>query len=150
MQGSNDTNKKWQKLRQTGAEEQVSAAPSQNVVQLRPQDASLPPDGFSYLSDFLNEFDNAPEIATALPAARVALSKVRQQNGSARTLRDLRLLRGWSQAEFAQLFGTSQAHISRLESRKEKPSEDSLRVLADLLAVDFNTLMDALKHADDK
>ena len=150
MPGLNDTNKNAWHLTQTGAEQQASATQNQNVVQLRPQGAPTLPDGFSYLTDFLDKFDEAPEISAALPGARIALAEASPELRGARTLRDLRLSKGWSQAEFAQMLGTSQARISRLEARKEKPAEDTLRDLASLLAVDFNTLMDALKYADNK
>ncbi len=147
MPTSGDINKEWH-LTQTGSEEQPSI--TTNVIQLKPPSADLLPEGFVQLSDFLDQFDAEPEIAERLPAARQELAAASIHTGKGQTLRDLRLAKGWSQAEFATLIGTSQARVSRLEARREKPSEDTIRELAISLDVDFNTLMNALKHADNK
>lgn len=102
------------------------------------------PPGAVELGDFLSEFLKRPEIAEHVPAARTQMAEnVRTRRGGD-TLKSLRLAAGLSQIQFAEALGTSQSHVSRLEARAEKPGEDMLRRLAVVLAVNFDTLMDAL------
>jgi transcriptional regulator with XRE-family HTH domain len=54
-------------------------------------------------------------------------------------IQKLRLQRGWSQQQLAEISGLSSRTISRIE-RGETPSLESLKALAAVFNVDFNTL----------
>jgi DNA-binding XRE family transcriptional regulator len=111
----------------------------------RTQEARVPL-GAQLLGDFLDEFQRDPEVAKHLPAVRREIAETESKAGAPMTLRSLRLARGMSQQDLARAVGTSQSSLSLLESRRQKPVEDTIRALAEALAVDFNTLMDALAN----
>ena len=104
------------------------------------------PEGSMLLSDFLDKIEAEPEIAPLLPAARRNLALHYEDVQAAPTLRTLRLRKGLSQKELATSLGTSQAAVSEYEARTRKLTEDTIRKMAQVLEVDFNTLMDALKY----
>jgi DNA-binding XRE family transcriptional regulator len=60
------------------------------------------------------------------------------------TLKKLRLQRGLSQAKLAELIGSKQSHISRIERGTEDISKSVMRKLRDALEIDMNTLDAAL------
>ena len=76
------------------------------------------------------------------PAQRVEIEKARKWIGSAfykdeKTLRAIRLRRGWSQAKLASAIGSTQAHIARIESGSDVQISTLLRIAA---AVDMPRL----------
>lgn len=103
------------------------------------------PNGTSELISFLNEFDEDPRIAMHLEEARKEIGAALKAAGGI-SVRSLRLQSGFSQAGLAAALGTSQAAISAFENRSRKPGEDSIRGLARIFDVDFNTLMEALEN----
>lgn len=62
----------------------------------------------------------------------------------AATLKRLRLERGLSQQRLAELIGSKQSHISRIERGTEDIQKSVMRKLRDALDVDMNTLDAAL------
>lgn len=116
------------------------------VIQYDPRPLPALPQGFEALGNFLDAFDQEPDIAAQLPHARRARASQAVEAGEALTFRHLRLTAGLSQKELAELLNTSQAAVSAYENRTRKPSEDSLRDLSKIFNVDFNTLMQALAN----
>ena len=109
------------------------------------QSQPVPP-GAQLLDDFLDEFQAAPEVQRHLPEVRREIARERREAGCPETVRELRLSVGLSQSDFAGAIGTSQSMVSLIEARKQKPGEDTIRSMAAVLQVDFNTLMTALAN----
>lgn len=61
------------------------------------------------------------------------------------TLRTLRLKKGMSQAQLAEVIGTQQPYIARIESGSADLRLETCRRLADALGIDLNTLNLALQ-----
>ena len=101
------------------------------------------PDCARSLSDFLDEFEELPDVSPHVVAARKEVADSLARDGRTR-LSYLRLSKGLSQVELARRMKTSQSAISMLERRLQKPNEETIRGLAAALEVDFNSLMDAL------
>lgn len=55
--------------------------------------------------------------------------------------RNLRLERGWSQAEVAEKLGITKVTVSQYESGKRKPSFERIESISDLFHVDMNYLL---------
>jgi DNA-binding transcriptional regulator YiaG len=106
------------------------------------------PNGAVELGAFLADFVVEPEIAKHVLAAKGALADNMRSSKGGDTLKSLRLSAGLSQTQFAEAIATSQSHVSRLEARIEKPNEDTMRRMAAVLKIDFNTLLNALARAD--
>lgn len=64
------------------------------------------------------------------------------------TVRTLRLRKGWSQAHLAEVLGTSQPHVARIERGTENLTIETCRKLARALEIDLNTLDQALKRQE--
>lgn len=103
------------------------------------------PQGAMLLEDFLDEFDAQADVQEVLPQARQEVG-LELADGKALQLKHLRLAKGLSQKDLAVAIGSTQGKISMIEARKQKPGEDTLRALSDVLEVDFNTLMEALAN----
>lgn len=82
---------------------------------------------------------------------RVAMEEARRwaattlHDDACDTVRTLRLRKGWSQARLAEEMGTSQSHVARIERGTENVLIDTCRRLAMALAIDMNTLDQALR-----
>lgn len=61
------------------------------------------------------------------------------------SFKKLRLLKGFSQSSLAGAAGTSQAHVSKLENGEIQPTEQTLRKMADVMAVDIDVLRTLVK-----
>jgi len=95
-------------------------------------------------SDYAQDFQTYV-LSTATPERNAALAEARKRLGqeaaeAPTTLRSLRLLRGLSQKELADLIETSQPQIARLEANTHDPNLKTLRKLAAVLEVDLNKL----------
>lgn len=64
------------------------------------------------------------------------------------TVRTLRLRKGWSQTRFAEVLGTSQSHVARIERGTENLSVETCRKLAAALDIDMNTLDQMLRRQE--
>lgn len=104
------------------------------------------PDCAHGLDDFLDRFDTHEDIAEHLPAARQEIARERATGGSPVTISTLRLQKGMSQMQLAEAIGTSQSMLSLIETRRQKPGEETIRALARELNVSFDALMDALDN----
>ena len=64
------------------------------------------------------------------------------------TVRTLRLRKGWSQNRLAEVLGTSQSHVARIERGTENLALETCRKLCDALGVDMNALDLALRRQE--
>ena len=65
-----------------------------------------------------------------------------------KTVRTLRLRKGWSQIQLAKALGTSQSHVARIERGTENPLIETCRRLCGVLGIDMNTLDQALRRQE--
>src|ERR1700744_1708204 len=100
------------------------------------------PTGLRRVSERLPDLERNPRRAAFLAQARQDLAKELAESGE--TIRTLRLGRGFSQTKLAELIGTQQPHIARIESGQEI-NISTARKLAAALGVDMNKLDAALQ-----
>jgi DNA-binding transcriptional regulator YiaG len=101
------------------------------------------PEGFISLDELLQRV-LVPEDEARLPEARRAFSEARVARTGKAGLADLRLQRGLTQKQLADLAFVTQPRLSLWESRKEKPTVDHVRALAKALTTDCNTIICAI------
>jgi DNA-binding XRE family transcriptional regulator len=89
------------------------------------------------------EFEAMAGGQAALTAGRQWLAEA-FYGGRPVSLAQLRLRRGWSQAELARRVETSQPYIARLEAGRVDPQLSTVRRIASALEVSTATLVDAL------
>jgi len=118
----------------------------QTVIRMDRSQERAVPAGAMLLDDFLAEFGAHEDIAPLLPSARANLASQLTRDDKPLTVRSLRLKLGLSQADLAARMHTTQANVSNIENREQKPGEDRIRELSAALEVDFNTLMSALAN----
>jgi DNA-binding XRE family transcriptional regulator len=117
------------------------------VEMLAPAPENIP-DGFlsidEFEKDFVAGFDSEPDGRAELAKGRKWVAdKFYGEDGE--TIRSLRLHKGMSQVDLAELLGTSQSHIARVESGSENPLLATCRRLCNALEIDMNTLDNAMK-----
>lgn len=93
----------------------------------------------------ISEFESRPAMAAAMEEARKNFAKSFYSNGSD-ALTALRLSMGLSQTRLAQLVGTSQSHIARIEGGKTDPGTEMVAKIAVALAVDELRAFQAIRH----
>ena len=86
------------------------------------------------------------DYARRLTAARKALAKAIERGGVA-SLQALRLHRGLSQTQLAELLGTSQSHIAKIEAGQVRLYLDTAIRLADALNIGLDDLRRILPPA---
>ena len=59
-------------------------------------------------------------------------------------IRALRLARGWSQVEMADLLAMNRGYLSEVETGKKDPSLTMLKTLSDGLSIPLSELLDGL------
>lgn len=97
----------------------------------------------SSISGLVARWEQDPERKDAIARARGwAADELHGDDGE--TLRSLRLRKGLSQQRLADLVGTSQPHIARIEGGADNLNIDTCRRLARALGIDLNTLDAAL------
>jgi DNA-binding XRE family transcriptional regulator len=89
--------------------------------------------------------ESTPFRAERLRQARKRLAQ--RLYGEDLTLKSLRMRAGLSQAKVAEMIGTSQSHIARVESGSDALMIDTCRKLCHALNVDMNTLDKALTNS---
>lgn len=115
-----------------------------------------------YIGDHVAESESPPAQHTTVdalvekwsrdPARRAALEDARRWAADAVygdegvSVRTLRLTKGFSQSRLAEMIGTSQPHIARIERGTENLMIETCRRLAAALDVDMNTLDQALRR----
>ena len=97
------------------------------------------PVGFLRFSTFADGSEDAPDLEL-LVKARQHLADKRKVGG----LAGLRLSKGFSQKELADMIGTSQPRLSTWESGSEKPTFESIKRLRDALKVSADIIVEAL------
>lgn len=108
----------------------------------------LPPAAID-IDDLVAEFEQSPESAQAIAQGRqwVAEAFYRDQPSS---VAQLRLQKGWSQAELARRADTSQPYIARLELGRVDPGVRTVRKIAKALEVPMMILVQALCPEDEQ
>jgi DNA-binding XRE family transcriptional regulator len=115
-----------------------------SVTQVDFSQATQPlPEGFGYLEDLLDELESDPDLKHGLSEARREIAAERRREGDC-SLATLRMAKGLSQTELADLLETKQPAVSRMESGRQELGLGMMRRLAAALEVDFNTLERAL------
>jgi DNA-binding XRE family transcriptional regulator len=109
-------------------------------VPLAPQATGIP--SAVDIDDLVGEFEATPKDATALAKGRQWVAE-NFYVGRA-SLAQLRLQRGWSQAELARRAETSQSYIGRLETGNVDPQLSTVRKIAQALGVPVPALVEAL------
>ena len=99
------------------------------------------PAGFRSIEDRLAEAERKPNRAAALAKARQRLAQAVQPDAP---LAALRMRCGFSQRTLAERIGTSQSRLSRIEAGLDDPRWSTVRKLAAALAVDVNTIDEAI------
>jgi DNA-binding XRE family transcriptional regulator len=97
------------------------------------------PEGFVTVADLVKRSESMPDRQAALVAARSKLAKLSGKPGGAPTLRSFRLSKGLSQQQFADLVGTSQPYVARLEANPAAAGLDFMRKFCKAFALDMNT-----------
>jgi len=111
-----------------------------------PQPEPQLPADFSTIDSMVKEWEQDADLGTAMNEARKWVADSYYKDDT--TVRSLRLHKGLSQAHLAELLGTSQSHVARIEKGTENPLLGTVRKLAQILEVDLNTLDMALKRQE--
>jgi DNA-binding XRE family transcriptional regulator len=97
------------------------------------------PSSFVAIDDLVLGYEADPEKAAALRAARAEMAlEVRDAEGV--SIRARRLELGLSQVKLAEMLGTSQSHVARIERGTENLQISTCRRLCAVLGVDLNAL----------
>lgn len=95
------------------------------------------------ISDLARDWERHPTRRSALALARNRIADLSENAGDV-TIRALRLRAGLSQANVAELIGTVQPHIARIEGGTVQPTMETCRKLAKIYRVDLNAIDRAL------
>ncbi|RUQ35512.1 MAG: XRE family transcriptional regulator [Candidatus Competibacteraceae bacterium] len=99
------------------------------------------------IEQLLNEWEQDEEGCAVMAEARHWIAdQFYADDGD--TVRTLRLRKGWSQSRLAEVLGTSQSHVARIERGTENLSLETCRKLCDALGIDMNALDLALKRQE--
>ena len=100
------------------------------------------PAGAIDIDDLVDMFSEEPELSEAISKGRKWVSDSFYNEEI--TLASLRLKSGYSQRQLADVIGTSQPYIARLEAGQVKPQLDTLEKLAKALSIKTYELTAAL------
>ena len=109
-------------------------------VLLAPESLGMP--GAVDIDDLVAEFEATPKGARTMAKGRQWVAE--NFYAGRASLAQLRLERGWSQAELARRVETSQSYIGRLETGHVDPQLSTVRRIADALGVPLATVVEAL------
>lgn len=140
------------------------ASPSTRLVEGSPQtgtrkgqvifkEFSVPPKPLSVpgaidIDDLVAEFENqSPANAEAIAKGRQWVAKTFYPDRT--NIAQLRLQRGWSQAELAKHAETSQSYIARLELGQTDPQISTARKIAKTLGVSIEVFANALASEEE-
>lgn len=124
----------------------VSKCPVINITDYRKAQVAIPPNCHP-ISKVAAEWAQNEQRRQMLAEARQWLANTfHGQDGD--TVRALRLRRGWSQSQLAEAIKTSQSHIARIERGTENVTIQTCRRLCVALAIDMNTLDQALRRQE--
>lgn len=114
-------------------------------VELGEANAVELPKGFTSVDDMLDSLPTDDGWEQALIAARKELSE--KLHPDTITVASLRLARGWTQRQLAEKYGSSQAHIARIESGKDDVRISTIEKLSEVFNVSACTVMEAIQNA---
>lgn len=106
------------------------------------------PQGFVAIDDLVAEHERDPSRAAAIAEARRELAEETAAI-EGRSIRTRRLELGYSQVRLAELIGSSQSHVARIERGTENVQISTCRRLSVALEVDMNTL-DTMLEAQER
>ena len=108
------------------------------------------PAGYKKIGQLVARAELDPERKAAIADARRWLAEKYHNDDGGKTIRALRLERGLSQQQLAQLLATSQPYVARIESGRANVTIVTCRKLSEALEVDINTIDSALLAQDRK
>ena len=132
------------KVGSAAAQFSTRPVPVLTLVASTPSEAPIPPN-YQTIDQVVADLERNPQLGKELKRARVWVAD-KVLAGKPRTLRTLRLQRGMSQAQLAEVIGTQQPYIARIENGTADLRLDTCRRLAVALDVDLNTLDQALQR----
>lgn len=109
-----------------------------------PKPLTLP--GAIDIDDLVNELEQSPENAGAIAQGRQWVAETFYADRP--SIAQLRLKKGWSQAEFAKRAETSQPYIARLELGRVDPQISTVIKLAKALGISAATIVAAISPGD--
>lgn len=109
-------------------------------VPLAPQPLEIP--GTVDIDDLVAEFEATPKGAKPIAKGRQWVAE--NFYAGRASLAQLRLQRGWSQAELARRAETSQSYIGRLETGHVDPQLSTMRRIAEALGAPVAAVVEAL------
>lgn len=109
-----------------------------------PKPLTLP--GAIDIDDLVTELEQSPENAEAIAQGRQWVAETFYADRP--SVAQLRLQKGWSQAEFARRAETSQPYIARLELGRVDPQISTVIKLAKTLGVSPATVVAAISRGD--
>jgi len=98
------------------------------------------------IDDLVTELEQVPENAEAIARGRKWVAETFYPGQL--SVAQLRLQKGWSQADLARRAETSQPYIARLERGQVDPQISTVRKLARALGVPVATLVEAIAPGD--
>ncbi|MDP2811518.1 MAG: helix-turn-helix transcriptional regulator [Rhodocyclaceae bacterium] len=101
------------------------------------------------IDDLVTELEQSPEAAESIAKGRQWVAKTFYKSESP-SIAQLRLQKGWSQAELARRAGTSQPHIARLELGTVDPQVSTVKKLAKVLGVSVAIIVQAISPEDEQ
>lgn len=105
------------------------------------------PRGYTAIGDLIAEFESTEDGRAQLNKGRKWVAdKFYSEDGD--TIKTMRLQNGWSQSALAELLGTSQSHVARIERGTENLVRTTLTRLCVAFDVDMNTLDEALSRQE--
>lgn len=104
-------------------------------------------DGFEDIEDIVTELETDPQWTDSLTRARQSLAATDIVAARLGGLSGLRLAKGLSQAQLANLAGTSQSHIARIERNRADPQLGTLRRIAKALDLPVTDIVTALAES---
>lgn len=103
------------------------------------------PMGYTNISTIVAKNEQNPRRAALIAQSRRKIAE--RISSDEQTLAALRLKRGLSQLQLAELIGTQQPNIARLEKGGVDPSLSTMKKLSSALEVSLDALSDALSKA---
>lgn len=101
------------------------------------------PAGYTAIEDIVAKSESNPRKKAALERARAKIAgQLQEDEGD--TIRTARLRFGWSQTKLAELLGTSQSHVARIERGSENVAWETMQKLSSALQVDMNAMDEML------
>jgi len=129
---------------------QTESAPSNIIFVDVAVALELPvPDGFTSIDAVAEDLEREPAGRVALEHARGLIAD-RLYTGSPATIAAMRLRKGWSQQRLANVMGTSQPHVARIEAGRDDLRLSTLNKLASALGVSLLDVVQAMAKGSEQ